>query len=342
MKLFVYGEFGPMALEKSFVRHWKEARDLDALILVERLSLPARFSIDRIVRRMAPALSAKVRAHNQEVLRLLRSTSSEPSALLVFKGMELFPETLKSAKALGVHLFCYNPDHPFVYSGRGSGSQFMKDSVGLYAGYFTYHRDALAMLEEYGVPSAWVPFGYEEEAMAEPFVQEEEEIHRGCFIGNPNPMRVRFFKALEGRVPLDLYGNGWAKHFGHSPHIHVHGPVHDDEHWKTMARYRFQLNVMAEHNPHAHNMRTFSAPAAGAILVAPRNSDHRDFFEADEEIVLYNHADDCIRRCEALLGMTYEEALGIRRAARQRSLDSGYAYAERARELLEHLLKSVR
>jgi hypothetical protein len=341
MKLFVYGEFGPMALEKSLVRHWKDAPGVQELILLERLPLPDRLSIDRIIRRFAPAQSSRIRAHNDEVLRLFRSRSGGHAALLVFKGMELLPETLRSMKTMGVHLFCYNPDHPFVYSGRGSGSEFMKGSIDLYDGYFTYHREAQTMLEECGVPSALVPFGYEDDAMTEPFVYENQEVLRGCFIGNPNPLRVRFLKQLEGRIPIDLFGNNWAQHFGKSPNIQVHGAVHDNAHWKTMAKYRFQLNMMAEHNPNAHNMRTFSAPAAGAILVAPRSSDHVRFFEDGKEALLYDSVDDCIQRCDALLRMTFQMALEIRIAARKRSLDSGYSYTERARVMLEYMLKST-
>ena len=108
-----------------------------------------------------------------------------------------------------------------------------------------------------------------------------------------------------------------------------------------MARYRFQLNVMAKHNRDAHNMRTFAAPAAGSIMVAPRNSDHERFFEGGKEVMLYNDADHCIEQCQAALRMTFHEALGIRKAARQRSFSSGYAYAERAQCMLQHLAKAM-
>ena len=337
MKLYVYGEFGPMALEKSFVRHWKRAEQVDEVVQCERLDQPKKFAWERIVRRFWPAASATVKTHNAELLRRLQPGGGGAKALVVFKGMELFPETLQRAKARGIALYCFNPDHPFVYSGRGSGSKFMTDSLGMYDRYFTYHRGAQTMLEERGVPHALIPFGYEEEALAEPFVLRDDEILRGCFIGNPNPLRARFLKEVVEHIPLDLYGNGWHRHFGTSPHVRVYGPVHDAEHWRIMARYRFQLNLMAQHNTDAHNMRTFSAPAAGAIVLAPRNADHQEFFHDGQEVILFDHAAECIHRAQWLLQMPFAEAMEMRKAARQRSIASGYAYAERARAMLEFM-----
>src|SRR5260370_14163751 len=43
-----------------------------------------------------------------------------PDVVFVFKGMEIFSGTLKWAKARGIKLVNYNPDNPFVFSGRGS------------------------------------------------------------------------------------------------------------------------------------------------------------------------------------------------------------------------------
>jgi hypothetical protein len=343
MKLFVYGEFGPMAMENSLLPTWQNDPAMEEVIPIERLLLPHSSDVkERGLRRFWPQWSVQIKAHNAAVRHTVESHHTGTSAMLVFKGMELFPSTLEAIKAQGVELFCYNPDHPFVYSGRGSGTDFMQQSLGLYRTYFTYHRGAKAELEAHGIPSELVPFGYEKAAIAEPLVVEEEEVLRGCFIGNPNPLRVRLFKQLEGRVPFDLYGKGWAKHIKGAKDIRVYGPVLHAEHWRTMAKYRFQLNAMAEHNIDSHNMRTFAAPAAGAILVAPRNADHERFFHDGKEIMLYADADHAVELCQKLLSMPFDEASAIRKAARQRSVSSGYAYAERAQHMLQHMVKAIK
>ena len=342
MKLFVYGEFGPMAMENSLLPTWQKDPAIKEVISIERLPLPdLRDIIERGLRRCWPEKSTQIKVHNAHVKHVIHSHHAGTSALLVFKGMELFPSTLASIRAQGVELFCYNPDHPFVYSGRGSGTDLMRQSLSLYRTYFTYHRGAKAELEAHGIPSELVPFGYEAAAMVEPLVAEEDEVIRGCFIGNPNPLRVRVFKQLEGRIPLDLYGRGWANHFRRSKHIRVHGPVYDAEHWRIMAKYRFQLNAMAAHNTDAHNMRTFAAPAAGAIMVAPRTLDHERFFEDGEEVMLYNDADDAVDLGQKLLSMTYDEAMTLRLAARKRCSDSDYAYAERTRTITQHMVNAI-
>lgn len=342
MKLFVYGEFGPMAMEQSFLPTLQNAPEVEEVIPIERLDLPREQQIfERGLRRFWPALSIEIKEHNAHVLNLIESIHTGASALLVFKGMELFPSTLKRIKERGVALFCYNPDHPFVYSGSGSGSKFMAQSIGLFDRYFTYHKEAQKMLSEQGNVSVLIPFGYEKMAMAESFVNAEDEVLRGCFIGNANSLRVKLFEQLSGHVPFDLYGNGWSRYLSRFTDVQVHSPVVEAEHWAAMARYRFQFNAMALHNVTSHNMRSFAAPASGAIMLAPRNADHERFFKDGEEVMLFDDAQDCIRIAKELLELPYHEALQIRKAAKDRSINSGYAYTARAEELLRCMLDAV-
>ena len=46
----------------------------------------------------------------------------QPNIIWVFKGMEIFPESLQWAKDKNIKLVNYNPDNPFLFSGKGSDS----------------------------------------------------------------------------------------------------------------------------------------------------------------------------------------------------------------------------
>ena len=331
-----------MALEKSLITVWENSADVSEVIRISRLSPPKKSNvIERVMRRFLPILSSKIRSHNEEVLKVVRENYHDNSVVLIFKGMELLPNTLLQIKSLNSRLVCYNPDHPYVYSGPGSGSVFMKNSMSLYDIYFTYAKDAFLGLIADGIQAELIPFGYESDAVSEPFIQHSQEILRACFIGTPNPHRVKFFKAIEGKIPLDLYGNGWERWFDDSEFLTTYGPVFDEQHWKTMAKYRLQFNLMAPHNMNTHNMRTFAAPACGSIMIAPHNDDHNSYFNHGMEVFLFRNTDHAIELAQRVIDMSYQEALNIRRAARRRCLDSGYAYASRSQQMLEAMLKSI-
>ncbi|HLY70820.1 MAG TPA: hypothetical protein VKR53_13905, partial [Puia sp.] len=64
----------------------------------------------------------------------------KPDVICIFKGMEIFPETIDKLKVKGCKVVNYNPDNPFIFSGRGSGNKNVKNSIGRYNLHFTYDK----------------------------------------------------------------------------------------------------------------------------------------------------------------------------------------------------------
>jgi hypothetical protein len=75
----------------------------------------------------------------------------KPDIIWVFKGMEIFPESLEWAKAKGIFLVNYNGDSPFIFSGEGSGNRNVSDSIGLYDLFLTYNKEYNKQMETKGV-----------------------------------------------------------------------------------------------------------------------------------------------------------------------------------------------
>jgi spore maturation protein CgeB len=264
-----------------------------------------------------------------------------PHVLWVFKGMELTPEMLKWAKGKGVRLVNYNPDNPFLFSGKGSGNKNVADSIGVYDLHFTYDQSVRSRIEqEYKIPCSILPFGFEvsEELYAESCRQKE--VVRLCFLGNPDEQRAFFIRQLADDFPIDVYGHDWGKFIDHK-NVTVYPPVYGDEFWKTLNRYRVQLNLMRQHNPDSHNMRSFEIPGVGAIGLFPRTTDHSLFFEEQREIYLYQDILECKKYAAIILQMTEEEAGRMRLAAREKSLRAGYTYRDRALQALREMEKLI-
>jgi spore maturation protein CgeB len=261
----------------------------------------------------------------------------EPEIIWVFKGMEIYPDSLHWAKDRGISLVNYNPDNPFIFTGKGSGNKNVTNSIRLYDLHFTYDNDIRErMVMDYGIPTSILPFGFEisDELYAE--CKKQEEIVKVCFLGNPDKKRAAFILQLADHIPIVLYGNHWERFVFHK-NITVHEPVYGNELWKTLYRYRVQLNLMRIHNPRSHNMRSFEVTGIGGIGLFPNTQDHATYFENGKEVFLYSTIEECVKQCMVLLNLNSADANKIRLSAREKSLQAGYSYKDRAKQVLQEI-----
>lgn len=259
----------------------------------------------------------------------------QPDILWVFKGMEVLPSTLHFAKHQKVKLVNYNPDNPFIFTGRGSGNQNVKDSIKLFDFYITYSTEIFEQLKkEIGKEKSYLlPFGYE---LPEELDLKElpEEILRVCFIGNPDKERAKFIREmLSAGIKIDLFGHHWNKYLAH-PNVSIMEAAYGMAFWEKLRSYRVQLNLLRIHNLTSHNMRTFEIPGAGGIQLAPKTKDHSSFFKEGNEIFLFNSVSGAIEKVKLLLQLEGKEARKIRTKAMNKCLNGGYSYQNKAEEIL--------
>jgi spore maturation protein CgeB len=263
----------------------------------------------------------------------------KPDIVWVFKGMEVLPETLKWIHDQGILLVNFNPDNPFIFSGRGSGNRYVTDSIPLYDLHFTYNLEVKRRLEDQlHLRAAFLPFGFEVSEEVVQLAAAEPEIQKVCFLGNPDKHRAAVIeKLLASGISIDLYGVDWNKFVNPHPLLGIFPPVFKEEFWKTLRRYRVQLNLMRVHNEDSHNMRSFEVPGIGGIMLAPATTEHLMFFHDGEEAYLFPDIEDCIKKAQHILALGREEAGRIRDNARNRSLAGGYSYRQRVKKALLEL-----
>lgn len=262
----------------------------------------------------------------------------KPEVIWVYKGMEIFPKSLQWAKNRNIKLVNYNPDNPFLFSGKGSGNKNITRSIAAYHLHLTYNLAVKKRIEtEFNIPACILPFGFEVSTELYNECCKENEIIKACFLGNPDSLRAKFIlqNAKEG-IKLDVYGNNWSKYLQH-PNINIFNPVYGMAFWKTLRKYRVQLNLMRPHNPDTHNMRSFEIPGVGGIQLAPDTPDHKTYFEPGKEIFLYADIDECVNQIKKLLALKTKDAMEIRDCARMRSINSGYSYKDRTKQALEKI-----
>ena len=188
MRVLIVGSSMPGALEGSYLEAMSMCSQIERMgIAFDRLRYTKQECFRTSVRRFSPNYYPGLQSFNKELLALIKR--SKWDVLLVFKGMELFPKTLLEIKNMGVMLVNYNPDNPYIYSGRGSGNFNMNRSLPLYDLYFTYDRNVQAASGSWN-SLGLVPFGFVNSATFNR--TPEEEILRACFIGNADDERAAF------------------------------------------------------------------------------------------------------------------------------------------------------
>jgi spore maturation protein CgeB len=338
MRLMIVGSDKVYAIENFYVRYLPENG-------VEVAQFPAQSKFydhyqKNIFHKLLfkAGLSRILVSVNREFRAMVRDF--RPELIWVFKGMEIFPSSLRWAKEQGIKLVNYNPDNPFIFSGKGSGNRYVIQSLPLYDLHLTYNLEVQKRLEqEYPVKTALLPFGFDLDPRLFEECAQQEEVLRLCFLGNPDEQRAAFIEGLAAAgIPIDVYGNNWSD-FVRNPAVGVFPPVYQPEFWRVLRRYRVQLNLMRIHNEDSHNMRSFEIPGVGGVMLAPATTEHRMFFQNNEEVFLFSGLSDAIDQAEALLRMGPQRVTEVRRRARQRSISDGYTYRDRARAVAYEMQK---
>ena len=332
-RILIVGSDEQWSLERIYIKYLKE-------LGVETMHYPAqsifyKFYYKSIFNKLLfkSGLSGIFKKISNGLLK--QASEFKPDLIWFFKGMEIEPGMLKQLKKQDYFLVNYNPDNPFYFSGTGSGNRNISASIGIYNLHLSYDREIRDRItREFKVPCEMLPFGFELSDKLYEECRKQEEVVKLCFLGNPDRNRVQFIEKLADSLPVDVYGNDWDKYTSH-PNIKCFGPVYQDGFWKTLYRYRVQLNIMRPHNPASHNMRSFEIAGVGGIGLYPNTPDHRDYWKDEYIIFLYNNVEDCADRAKSLLNLHKEDATKIRDRARSHSLKQGHSYAQRTRQVLD-------
>jgi spore maturation protein CgeB len=253
---------------------------------------------------------------------VLSQVSSKHYELIwVFKGMELFPDTLRGLKLRTNKLINYNPDNPFIFSGKGSGNSNVTNGISRYDLHFTYDEWVKKKIEhKYNIQTELLPFGFDEEAISDEELNAVDEVNAVCFLGNPDKYRASIIQTLiDQQIEVHVYGNNWQKYLKHKCAV-IHEPVYGQDFYKSLRKYRVQLNIMRAHNLNSHNMRSIEIPGAGGVMLAPKTADHLSFFELGEEIFVYEDTESLINETQRLLNLEKSKVEQIRKSARRKVL----------------------
>jgi spore maturation protein CgeB len=257
----------------------------------------------------------------------------KPDILWVFKGIELYPDTLQKIKSYGIILVNYNTDHPFIRYSPSHGSKNIEHSIPLYDLIFSYRRDLVDIFKtKFSLNSKYLPFGFEKSEFDYTSIDKISELNKVAFIGYIDNQRfdVLFFLAKSG-VEIDIYcqDNLLVKILKIWKNIRIFNLVFGEDLIRTIVKYRVQLNLLRKHNIGSHNQRTFEVPAVGGILLTLYSDEQNLFFKKSEEIFFYYDNQSLLNSINDILNMKIEDIHNVRKNAFNRSIQGGYTYQSR-------------
>lgn len=341
-KILLIGSFSKGAIEYQFVRILESLGwEVSTYDLRARFNSRRRGVLDKIYFRLAA--KPFLMPINQELLISLDSSFYD--VILVFKGMELLPTTVDQLKSHTSLLVNYNPDHPIKMYNRGSGNDFVRDSIRSYDVYSSYAKRICNDLEkDYQVSTYHLPFGYDDSIKFKSNPTLDYLKDKFIFIGAFDKVREEKLKQI-GSPSLKIFGGKeWAEK-SHSTYIKecfTGSPLYNEDYYAAQGQALGSINFLRQQNlvERSHNMRTFEVPFAGGMLISDRTDEQLEFFEEDREAIYFSSIDELKSKLVFYQGKP-ALAKEIGQRGRKRSISSDYSYSRRIKEFSNFLLGKI-
>jgi spore maturation protein CgeB len=338
--MLILGEFGSGAIEHFFLKGFERCG-----IRVTTFDIAEQYYIRKnknILNKVLNKISPDIFYREMNVRLVSFLDKKKFDIILVFKGMQLFPGTVKQLKAHATVLANYNGDHPFIYYTPGSGNKNVLDSIPLYDVHFSYARSITEKLKTvFGKDAFCIPFGFNARGRALHAATAAQYQGRFLFIGAYDRERAAYLDRVHAD-DLDIYGdNKWRTRTFLKPYIqkaYRNRALYDKDYSCAIQSSSGILNLLRKQNiaEDSHNMRTFEVPGHGGLLISQRTGEQCDFFEEGREAVYFETQEELCDKLKYLSGKDAEIS-SMKQAALQRAVRSNYSYDHRSEELLNCL-----
>jgi spore maturation protein CgeB len=240
-------------------------------------------------------------ASNREFINSV--ADRQPDLILVIKGYELDRLTLERIHRVSeAKVVNWNPDNPFQVRSQKREATTYLNALPAYDVVFTWGRFLIDRLESRGATNVeYLPFGWDR-TLHKPAEPDERFDCQVMFLGIWSSKRECHLKALTD-FDFHLRGNYWKLRCWDFSlrQCHRGGKLGGRDYARAMSSADIVVNVVADHNVPAHNMRTFEVPATGTLLVTTRTEGQQRFFREGTDVVMYEGPDELREKIEYYL-----------------------------------------
>ena len=212
-------------------------------------------------------------------------------------------EALRALGRHGVRRLNFLTDDPWNVEHR---APWFSRALREYDHVFTPRKANISDLASVGGPSvSYLPFAFAPEIHYPELPSDSDERRRFeadlVFAGGADLDRIRAVTPfIDAGFDVALYGGYWDRH--KETRAHARGFLSSDELRKAISGAAVSLCLVRRANRDAHAMRTFEVAAMGGCMLVEDTADHRDFFDEDDEAVVYFTTPfDAVEKLRALL-----------------------------------------
>lgn len=277
-------------------------------------------------------------AINAGFLELVKTFA--PQLVIVFKGVDVLPETIRAIQACGTAIInChvddfFNPRYLKNYS---------RESFGRYDMHFSSRRHLFEEYKQNGVRAiGFYEFGYDP-SIFYPVSPNGCDMYQ-CdlsFVGSCSQYRSELIEALGGlEARVHLWGWGWKRA---KQRLDKHGNIkiwnrlaYLEDFCRVAAGSKICLNILTPQNRDQSNLRNFEIPACRGFQLAPRSEQILRVFRENESIACYNGPGELREKVVHFLGHPQERE-SIRQAGYEVLLKSSHTFADRCEDVLSQV-----
>lgn len=263
---------------------------------------------------------------NLEFLKFVEKSS--PDVVLIEKGLNLYPSTVRALKQSTKVLANWNPDD--FFNSKNSNPGLLEAMVEydiifsarphLFEDYGKQTSAKLVYLDWYYVPELHHPV-------------ETSVCIEASFVGSWSPFREDFLSKLSSR--FYVRGGGWEKASAKLKQQHdVTGEILSQEQMvEVFNRSKFNLNLLTHENNDRSNLRLFEVTASGGLLLTQRNSLAESLFEDRKECLMFDGPAE-VNEVMNSSSLKFDE---IKEAGYARVISGSHRFEDRINSLIGHL-----
>jgi spore maturation protein CgeB len=239
-----------------------------------------------------PFLGWTINANKMRKRLIRRCDEYSPDLVFVIKGEQLCVDTIVGLKDTGAVICNWNPDNPFQARGTNRRMEQYLETLSEYDEVFIWSDELFEPLYDAGAESVHeLPFGFDPRKHY-PIDPDPELDIDVLFAGHWSKKRQKLLKTLvDLDIELAVYGNGWQKHcFDRKLRSrHQGSAVYGTEYSRLYCSSKICINIVADHNLQAYNMRSFEIPATGSFMLTSRTKKQNLIFGENDGIACFNN-----------------------------------------------------
>ncbi len=222
--------------------------------------------------------------------------------LVVLKGANLSPETLRRVKNNVDYMVNWDPDD---FNNPISSSKYVVDSIHLYDVIFSPREHLFDEYLNKGVKKVVALDWYCMPTIQKKLSLSRSEINKYgsdvVFVANWSPRREEYIYGLRS-LNVRVWGQGWyksGKAFKKS--IKCMPPIYFPEMSKVVNACKINLNMLTLENRDTSNFRNYEVPACGAFQLSERSEKISSIFQEDKNIACFSSAQELEEKCNYYL-----------------------------------------